>query len=83
MGHYGVWSLLTLFFSIHAQEIFSLIVSSFENLDDISSPSYEKRISILQSVNEVNAWAVMVGLRCNYLLLDMFQIFLKDYKVLI
>ncbi|CAA7046934.1 unnamed protein product [Microthlaspi erraticum] len=44
------------------EDIFSLIVSSFKNLDDMSSPSYEKRISILQSVNEVNAWAVMVGL---------------------
>lgn len=66
------------------QEVFQLIVSSFENLYDKSSRSYAKRTSILETVAKVRSCVVMLDLECDALILEMFQHFLKSirYKVL-
>lgn len=62
------------------QEIFQLIVSSFENLSDNSSRSYTKRTSILETVAKVRSCVVMLDLECDALILEMFQNFLKAIR---
>ncbi|KAJ6956817.1 hypothetical protein NC653_038888 [Populus alba x Populus x berolinensis] len=47
------------------KEVFQLIVSSFENLDDKSSRSYVKRASILETVAKVRSCVVMLDLECD------------------
>lgn len=62
------------------QEIFQLIVSSFENLSDNSSRSYTKRTSILETVAKVRSCVVMLDLECDALILEMFENFLKAIR---
>ncbi|CAN1806223.1 Sister chromatid cohesion protein PDS5 homolog C [Linum perenne] len=59
------------------KEVFQLIVSSFENLDDKTSKSYTKRTSILETVAKVRSCVVMLDLECDALIVEMFQKFLK------
>ncbi|XP_047324395.1 sister chromatid cohesion protein PDS5 homolog C-like isoform X3 [Impatiens glandulifera] len=64
------------------KEIFQLIVSSFENISDLSSRSYSKRISILITVAKVRSSVVMLDLECDELINEMFQHFvntIRDY----
>ncbi|CAL0333066.1 unnamed protein product [Lupinus luteus] len=62
------------------KEAFQLIVSSFENLHDMSSRSYEKRIEILETVSKVRSCVLMLDLECDDLILEMFQHFLKEIR---
>ncbi|KAK4798061.1 hypothetical protein SAY86_030387 [Trapa natans] len=59
------------------KDVFQLIVSSFEHLDDMSSRSYIKRISMLETVATVKLLFVMIDLECDKLIIEMFQHFLK------
>lgn len=59
------------------QEIFQSIVQAFENLDDMSSRSYSKRVSVLETVAKVRLCVVMLDLECDTLILEMFRHFLK------
>lgn len=65
---------------IFFQEVFRLIVSSFENLHDELSRSYTKRTSILDTVSKVRSCVVMLDLECDDLILEMFQHFLKAIR---
>ena len=65
---------------LHVQEVFQLIVSSFENLSDKSSRSFAKRTSILETVAKVRSCVVMLDLECDALLVEMFQHFLKAIR---
>ncbi|CAI0415316.1 unnamed protein product [Linum tenue] len=62
------------------KDVFQLIVSSFEDLDDKSSRSYVKRTSILETVAKVRSCVVMLDLDLDALILDMFQKFLKSVR---
>ncbi|KAB5513845.1 hypothetical protein DKX38_027751 [Salix brachista] len=62
------------------KEVFQLIVSSFENLDDKSSQSYVKRASILETVAKVRSCVVMLDLECDALIIEMFQHFFKAVR---
>ncbi|KAG5244441.1 myb protein [Salix suchowensis] len=62
------------------KEVFQLIVSSFENLDDKSSQSYVKRASILETVAKVRSCVVMLDLECDALIIEMFQHFFKAIR---
>ncbi|CAL0323191.1 unnamed protein product [Lupinus luteus] len=62
------------------KEAFQLIVSSFENLHDMSSRSYRKRTRILETVSKVRSCVVMLDLECDDLILEMFQHFLKEIR---
>eukprot|EP01018_Ginkgo_biloba_P036140 Gb_09525 [translate_table: standard] len=57
------------------REIFQLIVASFQGLDDISSPSFGRRVTILETVAKVRSCVVMLDLECDDLILEMFQHF--------
>ena len=65
------------------QEVFQLIVSSFENLSDKSSRSYAKRTSILETVAKVRSCVVMLDLECDGLILEMFEHFLAAIRYLL
>ncbi|KAL5698903.1 hypothetical protein ACHQM5_029878 [Ranunculus cassubicifolius] len=60
------------------KQIFQLIVSSFEMLGDTSSRSYQRRVSILETVAKVRSCVVMLDLECDGMILEMFQHFLKS-----
>ncbi|XP_038699471.1 neurofilament heavy polypeptide-like isoform X2 [Tripterygium wilfordii] len=62
------------------KEVFQLIVSSFENLSDKSSRSYDKRTSILETVAKVRSCVLMLDLECDELIVEMFQYFLKSIR---
>ncbi|XVE53543.1 hypothetical protein DITRI_Ditri03aG0011300 [Diplodiscus trichospermus] len=62
------------------REVFQLIVSSFENLSDKSSPLYTKRTAILETVAKVRSCVVMLDLECDALILEMFQHFLRAIR---
>ncbi|CAL1387975.1 unnamed protein product [Linum trigynum] len=62
------------------KDVFHLIVSSFDNLDDKSSRSYTKRTSILETVAKVRSCVVMLDLDLDALILEMFQKFLKSVR---
>nr|XP_016452601.1 PREDICTED: sister chromatid cohesion protein PDS5 homolog B-B-like [Nicotiana tabacum] len=62
------------------KDVFQLIVSSFENLHDQSSRSYNKRVLILETVAKVRLCVVMLDLECDKLITEMFQHFLKAIR---
>ncbi|WVZ74635.1 hypothetical protein U9M48_022796 [Paspalum notatum var. saurae] len=59
------------------KDVFSLIVGAFQNLDDIESPFFGRRASILDTVAKVRSCVVMLDLECDDLINDMFHHFLK------
>lgn len=62
------------------QDVFQLIVSSFVGLSDMSSRSYDKRASILETVAKVRSCVVMLDLECEALISEMFQHFLSSIR---
>ncbi|KAK1385689.1 hypothetical protein POM88_023424 [Heracleum sosnowskyi] len=62
------------------KEVFQLIVSSFGDLSDLSSRSYDKRASILETVAKVRSCVVMLDLECDALITKMFQHFLSSIR---
>ncbi|XP_050224466.1 sister chromatid cohesion protein PDS5 homolog C-like isoform X2 [Mercurialis annua] len=62
------------------KEICKLIVAAFDNLSDISSPSYRRRVSILETFSKIRLWIVMLDLECNSLILEMFELFLRNVR---
>lgn len=62
------------------KEIFGLIVGSFKNLDEMSSRSFSKRVSILETVSKVRSCVLMLDLECDDLILDMFHHFLNTIR---
>lgn len=60
------------------KDVFQLIVSSFVGLSDMSSRSYDKRASILETVAKVRSCVVMLDLECEALISEMFQHFLSS-----
>jgi len=57
-----------------------MIVEAFEGLDDTSSRSFQKRVSILETVAKVRSCVVMLDLECDALILQMFHHFLKTIR---
>ena len=57
------------------QDVFSIIVDAFRNLDDIESPSFGRRTSILETVAKVRSCVVMLDLELDDLIQDMFKHF--------
>lgn len=55
-------------------------MESFERLDDLTSRSFLKRVSILETVAKVRSCVVMLDLECDDLILEMFQHFLKTIR---
>ncbi|XP_022029340.1 hepatoma-derived growth factor-related protein 2 isoform X3 [Helianthus annuus] len=62
------------------RDVFELIVSSFEDLSDRSSRSYNKRASILETVSKVRSCVIMLDLECDELIVRMFDHFLKAVR---
>ncbi|GER51737.1 sister chromatid cohesion protein PDS5 homolog A [Striga asiatica] len=62
------------------KDVFQLIVSSFEDLSEISSRSYGKRAAILDIVAKVRSCVIMLDLECDQMIIEMFQHFLKAIR---
>ncbi|XP_017700030.2 uncharacterized protein LOC103714235 isoform X2 [Phoenix dactylifera] len=62
------------------KEVFRRIVEAFEKLDDVSSRSYSRRVSILETVAKVRSCVVMLDLECDALILEMFHHFLSTIR---
>ncbi|XP_071695718.1 uncharacterized protein [Rutidosis leptorrhynchoides] len=60
--------------------IFQLVVSTFQDLWDDSSRSYNKRLSILDIVYKVRSCVIMLDLECDALIITMFEHFLKSVR---
>lgn len=67
-------------FVFDVQEVFQRIVQAFENLDDVSSRSFPKRVSVLETVAKVRSCVVMLDLECDSLITEMFRHFLKTIR---
>ncbi|GBG74693.1 hypothetical protein CBR_g19098 [Chara braunii] len=57
------------------KDIFSLMVSIFHGLDDLQSPLFSRRVSILESMATVRICVVMLDLDCDDLILELFTSF--------
>ncbi|KAK3144336.1 hypothetical protein QOZ80_4AG0311680 [Eleusine coracana subsp. coracana] len=55
------------------KEVLQRIVDTFADLGDINSPSYERRVSILDTVASVRCCILMLDLNMDHLILDMFH----------
>ncbi|KAK9101804.1 hypothetical protein Sjap_019058 [Stephania japonica] len=62
------------------KDTFQLLVSAFDGLFDMSSRSYSKRVSILETVAKVRSCVVMLDLECDGLILEMFEHFLRGIR---
>ena len=59
------------------KEIFQLILAAFENMSHVSTCSYKKVVSILDTIAKVKLCLVMLDLEYDALVVKMFQSFLK------
>lgn len=59
------------------KDIFHLIVSTFSGLGDINSPSFGRRVVILETLARYRSCVVMLDLECDDLINEMFQNFLN------
>ena len=57
--------------------MFHLIVGTFAGLGDISSPSYGRRVVILETLAKYRSCVVMLDLECNDLIHEMFRTFVS------
>lgn len=57
------------------QEIFKLIVSTFAELADTTSPFFSRRVKILETVAQCKCCVIMLDIDCDDLVLEMFNIF--------
>jgi hypothetical protein len=57
--------------------VFKRIVEAFAELDDTNSSSFQRRVSILDSVAKVRCCVLMLDLDLDHLILDMFRHFYK------
>ncbi|XP_065858619.1 sister chromatid cohesion protein PDS5 homolog C-like [Euphorbia lathyris] len=62
------------------KDLFTLIVSAFDNISDISSSSYPKRVSILKYFAKLRLCNIMLDLKCDSLILRMFKHFLANIR---
>lgn len=60
--------------------VFEMIVDAFKGLDDMSSRSFPKRVSVLETVAKVRLCVVMLDLECDGLILQMFEHFLHTIR---
>ncbi|XP_066360504.1 sister chromatid cohesion protein PDS5 homolog C-like [Miscanthus floridulus] len=59
------------------KHVFKRIVETFGDLDDMNSPSFSRRVSILDSVARVRCCVLMLDLDLDHMILDMFRHFFK------
>ncbi|KAG7536034.1 Armadillo-type fold [Arabidopsis suecica] len=58
------------------KDIFQLIVSAFAGLNDVSGPSFGRRVVILETVAKYRSCVVMLDLECDDLVKEVFTTFL-------
>lgn len=57
-----------------------MIVATFEDLSEISTTSFAKRVLILETVAKVRSCVVMLDLECDDLIIEMFRHFCKTIR---
>ena len=58
------------------KDIFQLIIIIFRELDDIASPLFGERVTILETMAKIESCVLMLDIGCADLILEMFHIFL-------
>ncbi|KAL5216088.1 hypothetical protein ABZP36_007489 [Zizania latifolia] len=59
------------------KDVFTRVVEAFEKLDDMESPSYARRVAMLETVAKVRSCVLMLDLDCDDLIRDMFHHFFR------
>lgn len=62
------------------QEIFELIVASFDKLSLLSGVSYDKALSIIENVAKVKSCVMMLDIECHKLIIEMFEQFKRNLR---
>lgn len=57
-----------------------MIVAIFQGLNEVSSPSFSRRVNILETVAKVRSCVVMLDLECDELILEMFHVFFNTAR---
>lgn len=68
---------------VFLQEIFHLFVGTFSGLNDISSPSFGRRVIILETLSRYKSCVMMLDLECLDLINKMFQTFFAVIRYII
>ncbi|XP_023523391.1 sister chromatid cohesion protein PDS5 homolog A-like isoform X2 [Cucurbita pepo subsp. pepo] len=66
----------------YLRDVFILLLSSFSELGDTTSPLFPRRVKILETVARCKCCVIMLDIGCNDLVLEMFDTFfsaLRDY----
>ncbi|XP_015691513.2 E3 ubiquitin-protein ligase RBBP6 isoform X2 [Oryza brachyantha] len=59
------------------KDVFTRVIEAFEKLDDMESPSYARRVAMLETVAKVRSCVLMLDLDCDDLIRDMFHHFFR------
>ncbi|XP_008785877.2 sister chromatid cohesion protein PDS5 homolog A [Phoenix dactylifera] len=62
------------------KDIFRLIISTFVDLADTSSPYFTRRLKILETVAALKCCVIMLEIGCDDLVLDLFEVFFSAVK---
>ncbi|KAJ8766127.1 hypothetical protein K2173_021644 [Erythroxylum novogranatense] len=62
-------------------DVFKLIISTFAELADISSPYFSKRAKIVETVARCKCCVIMLDIDCNDLVLEMFNTFFSVVRL--
>ncbi|GLJ40362.1 hypothetical protein SUGI_0830400 [Cryptomeria japonica] len=57
------------------KDIFKLFVSIFEELDEVESPYFSRRVNILETIAKVRCCVLMLDINCEDVVLEMFRVF--------
>lgn len=74
------FSLMQCVFLFNFQEIFELIVLSFDKLSCPPGRCYSKAVLILESVARLRSCVMMLDLDCDSLITKMFELFQKHIR---
>lgn len=55
------------------RKVLQMIVKSYHRLQDVKGPTFGKRAKILETMTRVRPFAIMIDLKCNDTILQMFQ----------
>uniref|UniRef100_A0A0D9W6T6 Tudor domain-containing protein n=1 Tax=Leersia perrieri TaxID=77586 RepID=A0A0D9W6T6_9ORYZ len=59
------------------RDVFARVVEAFEKLNDMESPSFARRVAMLETVAKVRSCVLMLDLDCDDLIRDMFHHFFR------
>ncbi|GLJ23322.1 hypothetical protein SUGI_0441250 [Cryptomeria japonica] len=62
------------------RKVLQMIVKSYHGLQDVKGPTFRKRAKILETMTRVRSFMMVIDLKCNDTILQMFQCLLTEIR---